>query len=87
MRKIFLILLAQGFALLLFAQTSYDGSVINKINAEEQKNSQVMDIAFQLTDVAGPRLTASPGFLTAATWAKKYTGRMGFKECQSRTLG
>ena len=29
-----------------------------------------MDIAFHLTDVSGPRLTASPGFMKAVEWAK-----------------
>lgn len=69
MRKLFILALAQCFALFLFAQ-NYDASVINKIKEEEQKNSKVMDIAFHLTDVSGPRLTASPGFLRAAEWAK-----------------
>lgn len=70
MRKLSLFALVQCFALFLFAQTNYDASVINKIKDEEQKNSKVMDIAFHLTDVSGPRLTASPGFLRAAEWAK-----------------
>src|SRR6188472_612338 len=35
----------------------------------ESKHSQVMDIAFQLTDVSGSRLTVSPGFTRAANWA------------------
>ena len=70
MRKFFLFALLQGFAIFLFAQTSNDALIIQKIKDEEQKNSQVMDIAFHLTDVNGPRLTASPGFLKAAEWAK-----------------
>src|SRR4029078_4952299 len=70
MRRIFLFAFVQVFSIFVFAQTSYDGSTINKIKTEEEKNSQVMDIAFHLTDVSGPRLTASPGFMTAANWAK-----------------
>jgi carboxypeptidase Q len=79
MRKIFLVCFAAGFALLLSAQTSYDASVINKIKDEEEKNSQVMDIAFHLTDVSGPRLTASPGFMRAADWAKTTLNGWGIK--------
>jgi len=70
MRKFFLLAFIQGFAIFLFAQTSSDALTIQKIKDEERKNSQVMDIAFHLTDVNGPRLTASPGFLKAAEWAK-----------------
>ena len=70
MRKVFLLAFVQGIAVFLFAQTNYDASTINKIKDEEQKNSQVMDIAFHLTDVSGPRLTASPGFMRAAEWAR-----------------
>ena len=77
MRKFFLLALAQGFAIFLCAQTNNDASVINKIKAEEQTNSQVMDIAFHLTDVNGPRLTASPGFMKAAEWAKNTMASWG----------
>jgi carboxypeptidase Q len=70
MRKFFLSAFLQGFTLFLFAQTSYDPSIVGRIKTEEQQHSQVMDIAFHLTDVSGPRLTASPGFMTAANWAK-----------------
>ena len=51
--------------------------MINKIKEEGTKNSKVMDIAFHLTDVSGPRLTASPGFMRAANWAKEELTKMG----------
>ncbi|MGB4845831.1 MAG: peptidase M28, partial [Ferruginibacter sp.] len=63
------ILFALAFCLfgnLLFAQ----GDATAKIRKEGLDNSKVMDIAFQLTDVSGPRLTNSPGFFRAASWAK-----------------
>jgi carboxypeptidase Q len=50
-----------------------DLSVIHRIKAEAFRNSQVMETAFQLTDVCGPRLTGSPGLDKAAKWA---VGRM-----------
>ena len=48
----------------LFAQID-----IAKIRTEGLNNSQVMDIAFNLTDASGPRLTNSPGYFKAANWA------------------
>lgn len=48
-----------------------------KIKNEGLNNSKVMDIAFHLTDVAGPRLTNSPGYLRAANWAKDELTKMG----------
>ncbi len=53
------------------SQEKVNMDVINKIKKEGTDNSKVMDIAFYLTDVSGPRLTSSPGFMTAANWAKK----------------
>lgn len=70
MRKIFLFFVVQSIAFLLCAQTSYDASAVNKIKDAGWNNSQVMDIAFHLTDVSGPRLTASPGYMRAAEWAR-----------------
>ena len=48
-----------------------------KIRQEGLNNSKVMDIAFHLTDVSGPRLTNSPGFFRAANWAKDELTKMG----------
>ncbi|MDB5252171.1 MAG: family metallo-hydrolase [Flaviaesturariibacter sp.] len=47
-----------------------NAGIIKRLRAEEQTNSKVMDIAFHLTDVSGPRLTGSPGYLNAANWAR-----------------
>ncbi|HEY4060845.1 MAG TPA: M20/M25/M40 family metallo-hydrolase [Puia sp.] len=48
-----------------------DNATIQKIRQEGLEHSQVMDIAFHLTDASGNRLTASPGFMRAANWAKQ----------------
>lgn len=48
-----------------------------KIRKEGLDNSKVMELAFQLTDVSGSRLTNSPGFLRAANWAKNELTKMG----------
>ncbi|MCU1258306.1 MAG: peptidase, partial [Bryobacterales bacterium] len=49
-----------------------DLSVVNKIKSEAfGTNSKVMDTAFYLTDVYGPRLTGSPNIKAAGDWAVK----------------
>jgi carboxypeptidase Q len=58
---------------LLFAQTD----ATSKIRKEGLENSKVMNFAFNLTDVSGPRLTNSPGFFRAASWAKDELTKMG----------
>ena len=76
MKKLLLLALSLFFTgHFIFAQT--DANAINKIRKEGIENSQVMDIAFHLTDVSGPRLTNSPGFFRAASWAKDELTKMG----------
>jgi carboxypeptidase Q len=71
MRKLLLSTILSAGGLCAVAQNDVpDASIIKRLRAEEDANSKVMDIAFHLTDVSGPRLTASPGFLTAANWAR-----------------
>lgn len=55
------------------AQTAATDNIKN----EGLKQSKVMDFAFHLTDVSGPRLTNSPGFFRAANWAKDKLTEMG----------
>ncbi|MBS1509893.1 MAG: M20/M25/M40 family metallo-hydrolase [Bacteroidetes bacterium] len=71
-----LILLAVGCLWYAAASAQNDGDLA-KIKNEGLNNSKVMDIAFHLTDVSGPRLTNSPGYLRAANWAKDELTRMG----------
>ena len=42
-----------------------------QIRDEGYNNSRVMDIAWHLTDVYGPRLANSPSYNEAANWAKE----------------
>lgn len=61
-----------------FAQKeSLDIVMVNRIKNEGLNNSKVMDIAFQLTDVNGPRLTNSPGYQRAASYAKNMLTQWG----------
>lgn len=77
MRKLIAFILLLSFVLITSAQEKLDMDMINKIKDEGTKNSRVMDIAFHLTDVSGPRLTTSPGFFRAANWAKEELTKIG----------
>jgi hypothetical protein len=65
MKHAWLLLLAP----LLMAEEKVDLYTVNRIKAEEFQNSKVMENAFYLADVYGPRLTGSPGLKAAAEWA------------------
>jgi hypothetical protein len=56
-----------------------DMATIQKIRQEGLQDSHVMDIAFHLTDASGNRLTASPGFMRAANWAKQQLVQWGLE--------
>lgn len=87
MRKLISLLLSISFILLVSGQEKPDMATINKIKEEGSKDSKVMDIAFHLTDVSGPRLTASPGFMRAATWAKDQLTQWGLVNAQLEPWG
>jgi hypothetical protein len=53
----------------------------------QSKQSKVMDIAFHLTDVSGPRLTVSPGFTRAANWAVKELTDFGLQNARLEPWG
>jgi len=73
---------------LTIAQTEIpDTTTIEKIKKEGLENSKVMDFAFHLTDVSGPRLTASPGFMRAANWAKNELTKIGLKNATLEPWG
>lgn len=54
-----------------------DTEATAKIKEQGLKQSNVMNYAFQLTDVSGPRLTNSPGYFRAANWAKNELAKLG----------
>jgi len=87
MRKLIYLLLSICFVLSVSAQEKLDMDMINKIREEGLKNSKVMDIAFHLTDVSGPRLTTSPGFMRAATWAKEELTKNGLQNANLEAWG
>jgi len=71
MRHLCLCLLAVSTLAAQDRGDSADLTLVGRIKAEAFANSQVMETLSYLTDVYGPRLTASPGFRDAANWAIK----------------
>ncbi|MCU0387709.1 MAG: M20/M25/M40 family metallo-hydrolase, partial [Chitinophagaceae bacterium] len=97
MRKVFL-----GFGLIMVClspafsgngdkdkkvENSVSAETIQKIRKEGLENSKVMEYAFYLTDVSGPRVTASPGYMRAATWAKSTLDGLGLKNVKVEPWG
>jgi carboxypeptidase Q len=65
---------------ILLAQTEkVDLSMIYKIKQEGQRNSAIEELAYGLTDFAGPRLTGSTGNNRGNEWAKKKMEELGFQ--------
>lgn len=55
----------------LRAQEPVDRAMIARLRAESDARSQVLESYRTLTDVIGPRLTASPGFKRAVDWTRE----------------
>lgn len=87
MRRIIVSFLFIFSASLLFAQEKMNPDITAKIKKEGMDNSKVMDIVFYLTDVSGPRLTSSPGFMNAANWAKNKFTEWGLVKAQLEPWG
>src|SRR5215471_15312958 len=64
-----------------------DLSVVSRIKTEAFDNSRVMDTLGYLTDVYGPRLTASPEFRQAADWAVKRLQSYGVENVRLEKWG
>lgn len=88
MRRSFLLLLGFFCIQLVNAQEEkVDMDMMTRIRKEGLENSKVMDIAMYLTDVSGPRLTASPGYMRAATWAKNKLNEWGLSNATLEPWG
>lgn len=71
-----------GFALLcpgLSGQEPVNWEVSSKIRDEGLNRSQVMDIVGYMSDVLGPRLTASPSMRKAQEWAQQKMREVGLE--------
>ena len=71
-----------------FAQDEkLDEAMVQKIRQEGLSNSKVMDIVFYLTEVSGPRLNNSPGYMRAANWAKSELTKYGANDARLEAWG
>ncbi len=64
-----------------------DLGVVNRIKTEAFDNSQLMETLGYLTDVYGPRLTASPEFRQAADWVVKRLEAYGVENVHLEKFG
>ena len=71
MRKFTSTFLAVSLCVAAFAQEKVDLAAVEKIRQHGLDQSKVMDIAYTITDVYGPRLSNSPGLIKAQDWAVK----------------
>ncbi len=78
-RRSFALLCAAFVALPSIAAEKIDLDAIHRIKAEAFENSKVMDHAFYLSEVYGPRLTASPNFQAAGDWVVKRLSEWGLE--------
>jgi carboxypeptidase Q len=62
-------LLAAGTMTWAFAQEPVDTAMVKKIRDEGLNHSKLMETAFYLTDVSGPRISGSPELKHAQDWA------------------
>ncbi|GAA0548589.1 M28 family metallopeptidase [Chitinophaga japonensis] len=61
-------------------ETPVDTAMMQKIRTEAFAHSQIPFIAHYMTDVAGPRLTNSPGYLHAARWIVQTLRQWGIQK-------
>jgi carboxypeptidase Q len=62
-------LLIAGTMGAVYAQETVDTAMVRKIREEGLNHSKVMETAFYLTDVSGPRISGSPELKHAQDWA------------------
>jgi len=69
------------------ATENLDQAMLDKIKQEGLNKSQVMQTAFYLTDVSGPRLSNSVGLRNAEDWAVKKLSSWGLVKAQREAWG
>ena len=88
MRKPILAIVFLSICVSLYSQDEkLDPAMIEKIRNEGLKNSKVMEIAFYLTEVSGPRLQGSPGYIRASNWAKTKLAEWGLQNAMLEPWG
>ncbi len=76
-----------GVAFLAALPALAEDEVLARIREEGFQRSQVMDIAFYMTDVLGPRVTSSRGEKKAQDWARSKMQEMGLSNVVAEPFG
>ncbi|WP_295721868.1 M20/M25/M40 family metallo-hydrolase [Mucilaginibacter sp.] len=87
LKLLFSCLLSAGIGAQLFAQETVDPAMVQKIREEGLNHSKVMETAFYLTDVSGPRLANSPGLKRAQNWAVEQLKTWGMANAKLEPWG
>ena len=61
--------------------------MLHRFRLQSDGHSQVMMIAHYLTDINGPRLTNSPGYISASEWAVKQLKSWGLQNVHLEPWG
>jgi carboxypeptidase Q len=72
-------------ALPVLCQENVDLATVDRIKTEAFDHSKVMDHLYQLSEVHGPRLTWSAGFMDAANWAVGALKEMGLRNVHTES--
>jgi carboxypeptidase Q len=75
------------FTTLAIAQETVDLAMMQKIKDESKNNSQVAMMAYNLTDVIGPRLTNSPGYNRSLDWITELCKKWGLQNAGREAWG
>lgn len=87
MRKVLLGVALLSMSMSVSAQEKYDAAAVAKIKTQGLEKSQVMDVAFNLTDVSGPRLQGSPGMKRAISYASNKLKEWGLDNVKVEPWG
>ncbi|NER11857.1 M20/M25/M40 family metallo-hydrolase [Leptobacterium flavescens] len=87
MKTKFLLIPALLFTAFCIGQENVDTEAIKKIKNEGLNNSHVEEIAFNLIDKSGPRLTNSEGYERAADYAVKQLTEWGLVNAKKEAWG
>jgi hypothetical protein len=87
LKLLFSCLISASLAFPAFAQETVDPAIVQKIREEGLNHSKVMETAFYLTDVSGPRLSGSPGLKRAQNWAVNQLKTWGLANAKLESWG
>jgi len=86
-RKLLIVAFVTGMIGNVLAQEPVDQAMVSKLREEGLNHSKVMETAFYLTDVAGPRLAGSPGLKRAQEWAVSQLKSWGCENAKLESWG